>query len=140
MIFDLSKTSIPENNRIWVIWALKKEVFHGCRWKYLFTWGKQIPKTYIVEKIYEKVSLSNCDLWSCQNWHCIKQQNPSYLSHIEKSTSLLLLKIPFLHKIDTCLKLTWQKNSWKGVAFNVWFLISPKSASPNTTESELFEP
>ena len=24
MIFDLSKSSIPESNRIWVIWAIKK--------------------------------------------------------------------------------------------------------------------
>ena len=35
--FDLSKTSIPKNNRTWVIWALKKKVFLWCSWKYLFT-------------------------------------------------------------------------------------------------------
>ena len=28
--FDLSKTSIPENIRIWVIWAIKKKHFNGA--------------------------------------------------------------------------------------------------------------
>ena len=27
MAFDFSKTSIPKNNRIWVIWAIEKKHF-----------------------------------------------------------------------------------------------------------------
>ena len=33
VIFDLSKSSIPENNRIWVIWTIKGKVLHWCSWK-----------------------------------------------------------------------------------------------------------
>ena len=88
-IFDLSRTTIPKNNRICVIWVLKKKSFYG--WKYLFTWGRHIPKT----SIFEKVSLLNCDLWSVPKMHSQKQQNLGYFSQKEKNTSLMLLKIPF---------------------------------------------
>ena len=37
VIFDLSKTSILKNNRIWEIWALKKKPPYWRSWKYLLT-------------------------------------------------------------------------------------------------------
>ena len=36
VILNLSKTTVLENNRIWVISALTKKAFHHCSWKYPF--------------------------------------------------------------------------------------------------------
>ena len=93
VIFDLSRTAIPKNSRICAIWALKEKSFYG--WKYLFTWGRHIPETSIAKYIFEKVSLLNCNLWSVPKMHSQKQKNLGYFSQKEKSTSLVLLKIPF---------------------------------------------
>ena len=166
LIFDLSETSILENNRIWVLWAQKKKALHWCSWKYLFTYGRQIrkfslpkifsekvllsncnlwtlgnrhfrkqknlrylgpkkstslellkipfyvrhiPKTYISEKILEKLLFWNYDLWALWNWHSWKQQNLSYLSPKEKSTSLVLLKIPFYVRETNTWNFHWKK-------------------------------
>ena len=86
---------ILENSRIWVIWALKTKALHWCSWKYLFTYGRHIPKTSKAEKNLQKVSFSNFDLWSICNQHSWKQQNLSYLSPKETITSLVLLNLPY---------------------------------------------
>ena len=87
---------IPKNNKFWVIWAIKRKALQWCSWKYLLTSGKVDTYIKLPSQIFlENVSFSNCDLWSLQKPHSPKQQNLSNLSHQEKSTSLVLLKIPF---------------------------------------------
>ena len=95
VIFDHSKTSILENNRIWDIWALTEKALHWGSWKYLNTKDRQIRQISIAKQIIEKILFSNCDLWSLQTQHSWKQQNLSYLSHKEISLSLVQLDIPF---------------------------------------------
>ena len=60
-----------------------------------FTKIKSLEKKLMVKKHLKNLLCSNCDLWSLQNRHSRKQQNLIYLSYKEKSTSLVLLKIPF---------------------------------------------
>ena len=64
----------------------------------------------------------------------------SYLSNKGKKTSLILLKIPFLCKVDAYLKLPQQKIFMKRCLLKLWSLTLPKTAFPKTTETELFEP
>ena len=63
--------------------------------KDFFTKIKSLEKKLMVKKHLKNLLCSNCDLWSLQNRHSRKQQNLIYLSYKEKSTSLVLLKIPF---------------------------------------------
>ena len=53
---------------------------------------RHIPNSSIVDKFLEKMSSSNCNIWSLWNWYSRKQQNIRYLSP-KKKTSLPLLKI-----------------------------------------------
>ena len=64
----------------------------------------------------------------------------SYLSNKGKKTSFILLKIPFLCKVDAYLKLPQQKIFMKRCLLKLWSLTLPKTAFPKTTETELFEP
>ena len=139
VIFDLSKTSIPKNNTIWVISAIKKKEFYWCFWKYPFTWGRHIGKTSIAGNILEKVSLLNNDLCSLSNRHSRKQQNLGYLSLKEKTISVVPLKIPFHVRQTHAWNFHRRKNSWKCVVVKLWSLISSKPVFPKTTESELLE-
>ena len=96
VIFDLFKSGISENSRIRVNWAIKKKALQWCSWKYLFTSGKvdtylKLPSQIFFEK---KLPFSNCDIWYLHKQNSQKQQILSYLSHKEKSTSMMLLKIP----------------------------------------------
>ena len=61
MIFDHSKTSILENNRIWDIWALTEKALHWGSWKYLNMQDRQIRQISLAKQIIEKVLFSNCD-------------------------------------------------------------------------------
>ena len=94
MIFDISISWILNNNKIWVIWAIKRKALYWCSWKYHFTKGRHKLKIPI-EIFFEKVSFSNCHLWLLQNSNPQKQEILSYLSHKDKSTSLVLFKKPF---------------------------------------------
>ena len=110
--------------------------------KDFFTKIKSLEKKLMVKKHLKNLLCSNCDLWSLQNRHSRKQQNLIYLSYKEKSTSLVLLKIPFYVRYTN----TKNANSkvfffWKGFLLELWsFLIFPKPACLKTTEYELFEP
>ena len=63
--------------------------------KHHFTEFRSLKRKFVVKKFSKNLLCSICDLWSLQKQHSRKQQNLSYLSHNEKSTSLMLLKIPF---------------------------------------------
>ena len=140
MIFYLSKTSIPKNNRIWVTWVLKKRTFHWCRWKFLFTEGRHILKTSTVDTIFEKVSLLNCDLWSLRNQHSRKQQNLSYLSPKEKSFHWCCWKnLSTLGRLIT--KTSTAEINFEEVSllyFDLWFLQNRHSRKQQN--QELSEP
>ena len=62
-LLNCSLWSLPnqhsKNKKIWVIWALKK-YFTGAS-ENTFPYGRHIPKTCMIENIFEKVSLLNCD-------------------------------------------------------------------------------
>ena len=109
--------------------------------KDFFTKIRSLEKKLMVKKRLKNLLYSNCDLWSLQNRHSRKQQSLIYLSHEEKSTSLVLLKIPFYVRYTN----TKNANSkgfffWKGFLLELWSLIFPKPACLKTTEYELFEP
>ena len=101
--------------------------------------GQHVPKTSIAI-FFEKVSLSKYDLWPLQQRHSRKQQNLSYVSHKEKSTSLVLLKIPFYIRQAKIQNFYSKFFFSKGVVLKLWSLISPERELLKTTESGSFEP
>ena len=61
VIFDLSKSGTPENNRIWVNWAKTRRELYWCSWKYLFTEGRHTPETWTAIFFWKCLFLK---LWS----------------------------------------------------------------------------
>ena len=61
--------------------------------KHLLTEIRSLKKQFMVKRFVKTLSGSKCNLWPLKKWHSRKQQNLSYLSHEEKSTSLVVLKI-----------------------------------------------
>ena len=63
--------------------------------KHLFMKIRSLKRKFMIKNFFKNLLCSNCDLWCLQKRHSWKQQNLSYLSHKEKSTSMMLLKTRF---------------------------------------------
>ena len=92
---------------------IPKDRWHICLNKYFFTENRSLEKNFIIKKLLKNLLFSNCDLRSITNWDSRKLQNLSNLSTKEKNTWLVPLKKNFSRKVDTYLKLSYQKNFLK---------------------------
>ena len=116
--FDLFKTGIPENSRTWFIWALKKKV--SLVWlKITFYLRLTHMKNIHGRKNSGKGVVLICKLWPLWSQQKKNKQNLGYLSPKEKSTSLVLLKIPFYVSRQIS-KTSIPIFFWKGVTLKLW--------------------
>ena len=88
------KAAFPKTKQSEIFEPKSEEHFTGAPEN---TFSRKVDTHLKLERqfFFENVSFSNCDLRYLQKHHSQKEQNLSYLSHEEKRTSLILLKILF---------------------------------------------
>ena len=93
-LWSLQKRHSQKQNNQRYLSQNQKSTFTGAPEN---TFSRKVDTHLKLERqfFFENVSFSNCDLRYLQKHHSQKEQNLSYLSHEEKRTSLILLKILF---------------------------------------------
>ena len=103
MIFDLSKSNIPRDKRIWVIWAINKNALTGTP-ENTFLRKHKLKTSKAIFFFFEKVLLSNCDIWSLQKQHSRKSESELFEPYRKNHFTGAPENI-FLCKVDTYLNL-----------------------------------